>query len=127
MARRATGTNSAASAAALGIAPPSPMPATSLSVASAPTLPAVETASVAPPKITMQPRSALRRPNRSPASPATAPPIIMPRYPSATIGAKALRGTCQSAMIDGMVTPSIWLSMPSKTTVSAVRKTSHRW
>ena len=80
---------------------------------------------VAAPNNTRQPSSALRRPMRSPAKPASVPPIIIPRYPSETTGAKAARVTPHSRMIVGSATPSSWLSKPSKTMVSAVRKTSH--
>ena len=46
----------------------------------------------------------------------------MPRYPSDTSGANALRGTPHSRISVGMTMPSNWLSMPSKTMVRAVRK-----
>ena len=74
-----SGTYSAASAAAFGIAPPSPIPAISRSTPSVPMPPAAATATVAVPKITMHHSSALRRPIRSPAIPPSVPPIIMPR------------------------------------------------
>ena len=78
MGRRLAGTYSAASAAAFGIAPPRPMPASSRSTPSVVVLSASAAASVITPKTTMLPSSAVCRPNRSPARPASAPPIIMP-------------------------------------------------
>ena len=124
-ARRFRGTNSAASAVAFGMAPPRPMPVTKRSTASAVMPCTTATASVKTPKMPMHARSAVRRPTRSPQNPAATPPTIMPAYPSDTTGANAALATCQSAMIAGMVMPSIWLSIPSNTTVMAVRQTSH--
>ena len=121
------GTYSAARAAAFGIAPPRPAPASSRSTARCIGLAAAATAAVIRPKSNMLPSSAVRRPIRSPARPATAPPIVMPMRPIETTGANAARGTDHSRMIDGMATPSSWLSMPSKTMVIAVRPTSHFW
>jgi hypothetical protein len=121
------GTNSAASAAAFGIAPPSPIPASSRSHPSAAGPLADAAASVIAPNTAMLARSAVRRPNRSPAIPASAPPVIIPRYPSDTNGANAPRGTVHSRIKVGITMPSSWLSMPSKTTVMAVRNTSHCW
>ena len=71
--------------------------------------------------------SATRRPKRSPTMPATAPPIIMPTMLLAITGANVLRGRDQSRIIAGTAMPSSWLSMPSKTMVSAVRKTNSFW
>ena len=62
-----SGTYSAASAAALGIAPPRPMPASSRRTPSVATSCAPATTIVVAPNSTMQPSSALRRPIRSPA------------------------------------------------------------
>ena len=57
--RRLAGTYSAASAAALGIAPPSPMPANRRSTPSIPVLSAIAAARVIRPKTTMLPSSAV--------------------------------------------------------------------
>jgi len=61
-----SGTYSDDSAAAFGIAPPSPRPAKKRSAVSVVTPPANETSSVSAPKETTLPSSATRRPTRSP-------------------------------------------------------------
>ncbi len=127
MGRRLAGTYSAASAAAFGIAPPSPRPAKNRSVPNAAVLSDIAAASVITPKTTMLPSSAVCRPILSPARPAAAPPSIMPRYPSETTGANSLRGTPHSRITVGMTMPSSWLSMPSKTIVSATSATRPFW
>ena len=71
--------------------------------------------------------SATRRPSRSPTTPAIAPPTIIPTNPAARVGANELvLAIFQSFAIDGMATPSNWLSMPSMTTLSAVMRTTNR-
>ena len=120
------GTYSAANVVAFGIAPPRPAPASSRRNVRCIGLVAAAPAAVITPKISMLVSRAVRRPNRSPASPASAPPSIMPAEPIDTTGAKAARGADHSCMIAGMATPSSWLSMPSKTIVRAVRTISQR-
>ena len=117
------GTYSDASAAALGIAPPSPSPARKRRAPRAQRLSTSATAAVRMPKMRTLPMSAKRRPIRSPMRPASAPPIIMPIMPLASTALNSARGTAQSRIIAGMAMPSSWLSMPSNTIVSAVRKT----
>ena len=69
-------------------------------------LSAVDTATVATPKMATLHNRETRRPNRSPAMPATAPPIIIPSELSANTGANAPRSNRQSRMIEGIDTPS---------------------
>jgi hypothetical protein len=77
--RQRFGTYSAASAAALGIAPPRPIPARKRRTPRLPVLCTKAAASVATPNTTMLLSNAVRRPNRSPAIPAPAPPSIIPK------------------------------------------------
>ena len=104
--RCARGTNSAASVAALGMAPPSPIPARNRSAASVEMSSTAAMASVIAPNTAMLASSARRRPIRSPAIPASAPPTIIPAMPSDTTGAKADRVTSHSCIIVGITTPS---------------------
>ena len=83
------GTYSDDSAAAFGIAPPSPSPAKKRSTASVATLSAKDTRTVSTPNDTTLPSSAARRPIRSPMNPPMAPPIIMPTRPLVSTDANA--------------------------------------
>ncbi len=116
------GTYSEARAAALGIAPPRPRPAKKRSAPSAHRLSTSAAAAVSTPNTRTLPMSAIRRPMRSPMMPATAPPIIMPIKPAARTGAKSPLGSPHSRIMEGTAMPRSWLSMPSKTIVSAVSR-----
>ena len=118
------GTYSDASAAAFGIAPPSPNPARNRRMPSNITPLTVEIASVSAANARTLDRSAVRRPMRSPSIPPSAPPNIIPSGPSARTVVKAPRGSDQSLIIEGTALPSSWLSMPSRIIVSAVPRIS---
>ena len=123
MGRWRSGTYSAASAAAFGIAPPSPNPSEQAQHRQRPaSTAAVETASVATPKIAMLPSSAVRRPTRSPASPADgAADHHAEKAERDDRSERACARRPKSLMMCGMAMPRSWLSMPSNTIVSAVR------
>ena len=118
------GTYSEASAAAFGIAPPSPSPARNRKTPSITTPSTAAIASVGTANDSTLQRSAVRRPMRSPSMPPAAPPIIMPSGPSASTVVNGARGSDHSLINAGMTLPSSWLSMPSRMIASAVPATS---
>src|SRR6185436_12646393 len=122
--RQRHGKYSDESAAAFGIAPPRPRPAKNRSSVRTPTPPATETSKVSRPNVMTLPSSAIRRPRRSPSTPPTAPPIIMPTRPAVCTGTNAGRGRFHSRISAGTAAPRSWLSRPSRMIVIAVPATS---
>ena len=96
-----SGANSATSAAALGMAPPRPMPATNLARVNIGMVLTNAAARVGTAKRMTMPSSAVLRPMRSLSMPPTTPPSIMPNGAAADAVANAARGRFHSRVIDG--------------------------
>ena len=126
-ARRRIGTYSAASVAAFGMAPPSPIPARSRSTLRASIDPTSAIMHVSAPNRATQPMSVGRRPKRSPARPPRRPPTIMPKGPTANANVKSARWRPHSRIMAGTALGSSWLSSPSTMIVAAVPMTSSFW